>query len=390
MAITKLGIYNNALIKVGESVLDLITDDRESRYSLDSVYDLGAVDYCLEVTKPKFATKTVELTGVATATNITLAFTHTLPSDFVTVGALYSDAELDQPVARYVQEGSTILCDYATVYLRYTHNTVVEANFSPGFARVLTSYLAREIAYKYDPQRYESIDASLQAIVEQVITSEGEKEPQSRPAAEGTTLTTEVRILYNGALTILGAEKLPSGNTDHINRVRLDTAMESGAVQSVMEDTEWKFGLNSVKISYDPSVEPAWGYPYAFAKPTDVSRIAGVFIDDRFRVPLKNYVDEGDYFYSDYNEVYLKYVDIDYVSTPAVWPAYFSRLVSAQLAKDVSMAVAPHFGEYATEVYNDRKDSAMSNDAMQSPPQRIGQGNWTASRYNGNYGRGRP
>ena len=389
MAISKLGIYNNALRLVGETPLDALTDDVESRYDLDSVYDLGSGDYCLEVVKPRFATKTTSLTGVATAGGITLAYTQTLPTDFITIVAVYSDAELDQQVSRYIQEGSTILCDYETVFLRYTHNTVTETDYTPGFARVVSHYMAREIAYKYDPDRYDSIDSALQEIIETVITTEGEKEPVLRPSVQGSALTSEWRTIYNGALMILGQDKLPAGNTDHPNRVKLDTSVAEGAVSTVMEDTEWQFGITSVKIEQDISVAPLWGHPYAIEKPSDVQRIAGLFIDEYMQVPLKDYKDEGTYFFCNYTEIYFKYVTTSFIVTPADWPQYFLRLVSAQLAKDTAPGIAPALIDHANQTYEDRKSKAMSNDAQQSPPRILANGSWLRSRFN-NYGRGRP
>lgn len=64
MAVTKLSLYNDTLILLGQRVLSTDTEDRPNRHKLDSLYNNGAVDYCLEVVKPKFASKLVSLTGV--------------------------------------------------------------------------------------------------------------------------------------------------------------------------------------------------------------------------------------------------------------------------------------------------------------------------------------
>ena len=53
MAVTKLSLYNDTLQLLGERRLASDTEDREPRYDLDSLYDNGAVDYCLEVVKPR-------------------------------------------------------------------------------------------------------------------------------------------------------------------------------------------------------------------------------------------------------------------------------------------------------------------------------------------------
>ena len=388
MAIDKLGMYNLALLRLGEPALATLTDDRDARYALDAAYDLDAIQYCLERIKPKFATKTVALTGAATPT-LTLAYTHTLPADFITIVGVYSDTELDQPVSRYIQDGSTLLCDYGTVYLRYVCADTAVANFTPGFARVVALYLAREASYKLDPHRYEAIDAELQSVAEEVIAVESAKEPESRVSTAGSALSAAWLAIYNDALLILGQDKLPSGTADSPNRTRLDTTLEAGVVEDVLEDTEWKFGVKSVEITYDLSVDPPWGWDYALQKPADLLRISGLFSDEMMRHGIKDYVDEGDYFYCGYDTIYLRYISSDWVSSAAAWPTYFARLVAAKMAYNAAPVIAPALIEHARNVYFQRKDAGMGNDAVQSPPQVIQQGDWVTSRYRGGY-RGRP
>ena len=48
MTISKLSLYNNALLLVGQRPLITDTDDTETRLRLDTVYDQDANDYCLE------------------------------------------------------------------------------------------------------------------------------------------------------------------------------------------------------------------------------------------------------------------------------------------------------------------------------------------------------
>jgi hypothetical protein len=390
VAIDQLGIYNKALIKVGTSVLETLTDNRDEVESLDAIWDLNAVDYCLEVVKPVFARKTTKSTGAATTGGVTLAYTHTLPSDYITLVGVYSDSELDQQVNRFAHEGSTIVCDYEVVYIRYVHNATAVTGFSPGFVDVLSGYLAREIAPKVRPDRAEEIDASLQTLVEQVIASEEAKEPSLRPAAEGSSLSAAWRTIYNGALMILGKDKLPAGDTDSPWRVAMDTSVADGVVDNVMEDTEWQFGVSSIKSTYDPAVVPPWGYQYVHDRPGDLQRLAGIFTDERMRYPLKNYVEEGGKYVCDYQEIYIKYIDSVWNTQPSAWPRYFARLVAAQIAVDVAPIVAPEFLQHAIDIYKRRKQSAKTNDTIQSPPQMIHGGGWLASRGDNRSDRNRP
>ena len=389
---TKLGIYNDALIRVGEDVLDDLTEDRDSRHALDAIYDLGAIDQCLEVVRPRFATKTVSLAGSATTGGVTLAYTHTIPTDYITLVGVYSDSELDQPISRYINDGGSLICDYDTIYLRYVHNTSIdESSFTPLFARVVSTFMAREACYKFDPDRYESIDTALQSLVEQAIAVEEGKDPAVRPNASGSALSNAWRSIYNDALLILGKDPLPAGDADHPDRVRLDAAVAAGAVDDVLEDTNWRFGLSSAKIGYDTAVTPAFGYQYAHQKPSELHRIVAISTDEYFRYPLKDYLDEGDYFFCGYEDIYLRYISSGWLIQPDAWPTFFARLVAAKLARNAAPVIDKTLIDHAKDIYDDRKSSALGNDAVQSPPQKIAEGSWVNSRYHGaQYGRGRP
>ena len=154
-----------------------------------------------------------------------------------------------------------------------------------------------------------------------------------------------------------------------------------------MEDTEWLFGTTSAKIEYDPDIEPEWGWLYAHQMPADLLRDVGVFGDEYMTQPLRDYVKEGQYVFCNVTEIYVKYVDFDFINDIASWPAYFKRIVAARLAKDAAGAIKPERQDYADNEYADRKMSAMTNDAIQHPPQKIHGGSWVRSR--GRYDRWR-
>lgn len=385
MAITKKSIYNAALIEVGAAILATDTDDRDERYDLDLYYTdhnypLGA----LEAVKPRFACKTAANTGAATAGGVTLAYTHTLPADFLSLVGLYSDAELDQPVTRFIQDGSTILTDYETVYIRYVRNDVAIAAYSALFVDYLGKYLAHAIAPKYSPDRVDAVEARMAAAFELVVETEGEKEPTARAATPGTNLSTTWLYIYNGALQILGKPKLPANNADHPFRVALDTTLESKAVESVLIDTNWRFGNDTVKLTYDPDNSPtAFGYRYAFDLPTDILRRTGVYQDEYTRVPLNDYTEDAltGFLYCEREEIYIRYVDRDWVTQPASWPEDFQRLVMARMARDAAKEIAPDEYDDAVVNYKTAKTTAIGNDMVQNPSEPLAGGSWVSSRF---------
>jgi len=391
MATTQLSLYNEALLLVGERELTSLTDDVESRYRLDTAYANG-VDYCLEQVNPVFARKTSLLTSTTPSANHAYDNVYTLPSDYISMVRAYSDDKLDQPISRYIIEGRTLACNYATIYLRYVSNGYALTDWDKSFERVVVSYLASEIAPRIAPDEMERIEATYAARLNQAIELNKQKEPEPRASDEGATLTNAWRNIYNQALQILGVEEINSNTDDSMRKVKLDVALAADLVESLLEDTSWHWAITTAKIQENPSLEPEWGYRTVFDKPDDMQRLDGVFHDEYLQVPLKQYKDEGAYIFAEQNEIYIQYVDRRFLTDPASWPIHFKRLVATALARDT----AASFGKSAQEKYEilaafkEAQITSKNIDVMQSPPRIISNGSWTRSRTSGSRNRGRP
>lgn len=381
MAASKLNLYNQALMLLGQRQLSSETEDRPARYYLDTAYDTG-VDYCLEIVQPVFASKVVALNSPTVTVGNSLENEHALPSDYVSMVMAYSDAELDNVITRLVTTGKSIQCDYDTVYLRYTSNAQTFTDWSASFERVVAAYLAREIAVKVTPDAYNIIDQKFADRVEAAKQLEGAKEPQNRPSAPIGTLSDDWLKIYNDALLIMGLEELSSKNDDSNRRVKLDRALSADLVENLLESIGWSFGTTSVELNNDPSLEPEWGHEYAFRKPDNLLRIKGLFLDEYMRNPLKYYNDEGEYWFCDWDTIYVEYIRRELLTSPADWPAFFRKLVAAQMALDTAASLANEGAnvELVMVKYQDRKNDARSNDAMQSPPRVLHEGSWSRSR----------
>jgi len=392
MALTKLSIYNDALLLIGERKLSSETEARESRRLLDSAFDLGAVDYCLEIVKPVFSRATIKLTSSVASSNHDLDNVFTLPSDWISTIDVYSDSRLDQPISRYINENKTIACEYSTIYLRYVSNTkgTVYSDWSPAFTRTVTAYLAREISLRLAPDELENLEATFTNRVEAALSIESEKEPQQRSKPSTTTLSESWRRVYNDALLILGLSKIVANTDDSHRRSVIDTAIDANLVEFMLEDIGWNWAITSTKILQDQSLEPDWGYRYVFNKPLDLLRLDGVFADEYFQRPLKLYLDEGGNFFSDVDEIYLKYVSTTFTSSPDGWASSFRKLIAGRLAKETCMTLAPDKYKEVMMEYEDRYSSAKSIDAMQSPPRILAEGSWVRSRNTGRANRQRP
>lgn len=391
MAIDQLSLYNDALLLLGQRKLDSLAEAREPRYRLDDIYGLEAIRYCLELAKPVFARTTTKLTVSSTPTNTSFTNLFTLPSDYVSTVEIYIDGDLDRPLKRYLQEGSTIACNYATIYVRYITDSKALTAWSPAFAKLFAAYLAQELATRIAPEELETAVTRFTTLLESIKALNLEQDPETRPNKYTSTLTNAWRYIYNDALLILGLDTITSNDDDSDRRSMLDDAYNSGVVQAVLEDTAWSFGTTSTQSQYNPSVEPVYGYRRAHDHPADMHRLDGIFQDEYLTVPLKNYHDEDEVFFTDLDTIYVKYVSTDFLITPNSWPTHFKRLIAARLAKDVVLSVYRGASanerrmmlEAVTQEYNDRRREAMANDAMSAPPQRLSQGSWNAARYRG-------
>ena len=395
--VDKLAIYNNALVLIGQRRLATLTDDVEPRYLLDAAYDVGGPEYCMEIVQPDFASIVTKLDSPAVSAEHGLDSVHALPADYLTLATspgIYSDDKLDQPVSRYLIEGRTIVCEFDTIYVRYISDTITLTDWTPSFVRVLTTYLAREIAIKLAPDQYASIDSLFTDRVEAARGLDDARAPD-RSTAPTVTLNNTWRRIYNDALMIMGLDEITANNDDSNRRVKLDRVLDADLVASQLEDTGWTFALTSTQIDYNPSIEPSWGYQRAHDKPADMQRINGIYHDEYMEVPLKSYRDEGSYFFSDSNTIYVQYVSTDFLTTPDNWPAFFKRLIAARMAKDAAKSLKNEGADpqAASDEYEVRRKRAMADDAMAAPPRLLAGGNWVASRqrnsYRGNY-RGRP
>ena len=392
MALDKLGIYNNALTNLGQRKLSLITEERESRRILDEVYDFGAVEYCLELVKPVFARKTIGSLSAATSSGHGFTSVHSLPSDFLCIVGVYSDPKLDQEVTRYIEEDRTISCDYSQIYIRYvtTDNKEVYGDWSPTFFKVVSAYLAQEASIRLAPKKTEGVIAYFTAKVEEALEIEFRKEPSERTKESTRTLTNEWLPIYNDALSILGQTRIVDINDDSNRRSVLDTVLDNEIVEFVLEDIGWHWAITSDKITYNPSLDPEWGYQYAFDKPAKMHRFDGIWYDEYFSTPVKYYTDENDTIFCDAQELYVKYVSSDYLVNVSLWKPHFKRLVAAYMAKEAAPNLAPEKYNDAEEELKDRNSKSKSIDAMQSPPQVLTRGSWARAMLRGNGRRNRP
>jgi hypothetical protein len=151
--------------------------------------------------------------------------------------------------------------------------------------------------------------------------------------------TTRLRI-YNGALLLLGelGLDLTTGlDEDREARRLLDSVWNDDGVNYCLEQAQWYFAMRSTRLDFNPAVEPAWGYKRAFDKPSDWVLTSGVFENEYLTSPLIQYADEASFWYTDREEIFVKYVSdhADFGNDLARWPATFTDYVKAYFASRI-------------------------------------------------------
>lgn len=120
---TRLQLYNNALLRLGERRLASLSENRESRRVMDQIWDSDVIDAVLEQGMWNHAIKTVEISyspSVDPDFGFKKAFDK--PDDFVRIVALCSDEYFQNPLNAYQDEGNFWFCDLETIYVRYVSN----------------------------------------------------------------------------------------------------------------------------------------------------------------------------------------------------------------------------------------------------------------------------
>lgn len=194
--------------------------------------------------------------------------------------------------------------------------------------------------------------------------------------------------LYNDALTICGERSLASLTEDREPRRLLDQVWDNGGVARCLEMGQWGFAMRTVRVDSDPDVDPEFGYQFGFNKPTDWIVTSGLCSDERFTTPLLQYVDENEYWYSDTDPIYVRYVsdDSEYGGDLGLWTATFADYAAAHFAGKIILKLTQD-KERRDEILHPRSGIearrlalALSRNAMANPTKFPPTGSWVSSR----------
>jgi hypothetical protein len=200
--------------------------------------------------------------------------------------------------------------------------------------------------------------------------------------------------IYNGALKLVGERFLASLTEEREPRRLLDHVWDSGGVKACLEMGQWSFAMCSMQLDYDADIEPGFGYHRAFTKPADWVLTSAVCEDEFFRAPLLRYWDEANYWYSDIDTIYVRYVSnhADYGMNLGRWPESFREMVEEYFCSRVVKKITGSLEEEDASKARLREKlvTAKSRSAMGDPPRFAPPGAWSQARmrYGGNRDRG--
>lgn len=193
--------------------------------------------------------------------------------------------------------------------------------------------------------------------------------------------------LYNEALRLLGERKLLDLSENREPRRVLDDIWNNDAVKYCLEQGQWNFAMRAVQIDASTTVTPNFGYRFAFDKPSDWVRTAGVSSDEFFNVPLTKMIEEVGFWFADIDPIFVRYISnsAEYGADMTRWPQTFAKYVAAFLAHEAAFGITSD-KERKLEAKREmlmRLADARSKDAMSDPTAFPPQGSWTSSRHYG-------
>lgn len=208
-------------------------------------------------------------------------------------------------------------------------------------------------------------------------------------------MATDRLKIYNGALLICGHRSIASLTVNEEARRLLDDVWNDDGLRNCFQAGLWKFAMRSSKFTYDTGVTPDFGYQRAFAKPDDWVATAAVCSDEYFNVPLLQYSDENNFWFSDLDEIYVRYVSdhADYGSDYSLWPANFTQYVKTYFASRIAFKL--NTDKVLLDALTRRGGlldqalkTARNSDAQADPPKFLPQGLWTKARLRDRWNNG--
>lgn len=190
--------------------------------------------------------------------------------------------------------------------------------------------------------------------------------------------------IANGSMRLLKERLLTQNELTNNTREparNFNAVWDDGAINACLEAGQWKFAKRTVMLDTTPSVTPDFGYRYAFEKPSDWVRVAGVWSDESISNPLTDYREEAGFLWANLETIFVAYISNDaaYGNDYSLWPQSFNKFVQAHIASEIAGPLTSD----GKDILKARKmflNEALSTDAMADPTRFMPAGSWVLSR----------
>lgn len=145
---SKLELYNDALLILGERKLASLTEAREPRRALDDAYD-KSLDYCLEQGFFNFAMRAVQIDSSASVVpTFGYQYAFTKPTDFIRMYRQSANPQLDPPLLDIVDEPNYWFANIDPLYVKYVSDSTAYGKDLSLWPETFADYVAMRLALK--------------------------------------------------------------------------------------------------------------------------------------------------------------------------------------------------------------------------------------------------
>ena len=121
----KLSIYNGALNVIGERRLANLSENRETRFKLDDIFDNDFLNRVLQMGQWNFAARSAKIPASTTITpTFGYEFAFPKPDDFVRTMRITFDDFFKQPITRYNDESQFWFMNEDIIFVQYVSNDI--------------------------------------------------------------------------------------------------------------------------------------------------------------------------------------------------------------------------------------------------------------------------
>jgi len=185
---SEVSICNQALGWLGGVAINSFDDGTDNAILCEQNY-APLRDSVLEEDIWTFATKRIELQLLSDA-EFGYGSAFQLPPDLITVDKAYRDQNMrDRDALDYVVEGSKILVDQATCWLRYVYRLEDVVQFSANFTQAVAYRIATELAIPLTKSRtmQQQMFGLYQERLERARSTDGMQSPAVRTSVQWVT-----------------------------------------------------------------------------------------------------------------------------------------------------------------------------------------------------------